>query len=191
MASLGAPVVVKPARMGSSFGIKFVSHPDGLRTAVLGSVAYDDEILVEQHVAAASWPSPSSAARSRAIPIRRGCCRSSRSSPTAEFYDYEAHYDFDVVRLHAPAELEDDVRAAVEPVSLEAYRTLGCRDFARVDLMLDAESAPDPGDQHDPGSHGDRSHALRRRAAGLSFEQLVTAIARRAASAGAQPAASV
>ena len=51
MGSLGAPVVVKPARMGSSFGIKFVSHPDQLRTAVLGSVAYDDEILVEQHVA--------------------------------------------------------------------------------------------------------------------------------------------
>ena len=34
MASLGAPVVVKPARLGSSFGIKFVSHPDQLRTAV-------------------------------------------------------------------------------------------------------------------------------------------------------------
>jgi D-alanine-D-alanine ligase len=51
MERLGAPVVVKPARLGSSFGIKYVAEPAQLRTAVLGAVAYDDEILVERHLA--------------------------------------------------------------------------------------------------------------------------------------------
>lgn len=179
MTSLGAPVVVKPARMGSSFGIKFVSHPDQLRTAVLGSVAYDDEILVEQHVAG----------RELAVTVIGG----EESDPprglpiveifsTREFYDYEAHYDFDVVRLAAPADLDEDVRAVVEAVSLDAYRTLGCRDFARVDLMLDADSRPQILEINTiPGLTETGPTPYAADAAGMTFAELVAAIAHRAA----------
>ena len=182
MASLGAPVVVKPARMGSSFGIKFVSHPDQLRTAVLGSVAYDDEILVEQHVAGRELAvtviggaDPAHPEPPRALPIVE-------IFPTREFYDYEAHYDFDVVRLAAPAELQEDVRAAVEAVSLEAYRTLGCRDFARVDLMLDADRRPQILEINTiPGLTETGPTPYAADAAGMTFAELVASIARRAA----------
>ncbi len=182
MASLGAPVVVKPARMGSSFGIKFVSHPDQLRTAVLGSVAYDDEILVEQHVAGRELAvtviggsDPEHPEPPRALPIVE-------IFSTREFYDYEAHYDFDVVRLAAPAGLDDDVRAAVEAVSLKAYRTLGCRDFARVDLMLDADSMPQILEINTiPGLTETGPTPYAADAAGMTFPDLVAAIARRAA----------
>lgn len=187
MASLGAPVVVKPARMGSSFGIKFVSHPDQLRTAVLGSVAYDDEILVEQHVAGRELAvtviggdDPGQPEPPRALPIVE-------IFSTREFYDYEAHYDFDVVKLAAPAELDDDVRAVVEAVSLKAYRTLGCRDFARVDLMLDADSRPQILEINTiPGLTETGPTPYAADAAGMTFAELVTAIARRAA--GDRPA---
>jgi D-alanine-D-alanine ligase len=182
MARLGAPVVVKPARMGSSFGIKFVSHPDQLRTAVLGSVAYDDEILVEQHVAG----------RELAVTVLDGTDPTHPEAPlglpiveifsTREFYDYEAHYDFDVVKLAAPAELGDDVRAAVDAVSLDAYRALGCRDFARVDLMLDADSRPQILELNTiPGLTETGPTPYAADAAGMTFAELVAAIGRRAA----------
>ena len=179
MLSLGAPVVVKPARMGSSFGIKFVSHPDQLRTAVLGSVAYDDEILVEQHVAG----------RELAVTVIGGAgSEPPRGLPiveifsTREFYDYEAHYDFDVVKLAAPADLDEDIRAVVEAVSLDAYRTLGCRDFARVDLMLDADSRPQILEINTiPGLTETGPTPYAADAGGMTFAELVTAIARRAA----------
>jgi D-alanine-D-alanine ligase len=182
MAGLGAPVVVKPSRMGSSFGIKFVSHPDQLRTAVLGSVAYDDEILVEQHVAG----------RELAVTVIGDAGAIGLEPPrglpiveifsTREFYDYEAHYDFDVVRLAAPAVLAEDVRAAVESVSLGAYRTLGCRDFARVDLMLDAGSRPQILEINTiPGLTETGPTPYAADAAGMTFADLVAAIARRAA----------
>jgi D-alanine-D-alanine ligase len=185
MASLGAPVVVKPARTGSSFGIKFVSHPEGLRTAVLGSVAYDDEILVEQHVSG----------REVAVTIvgesRPGASEPPRTLPIVEifshreFYDYEAHYDFDVVRLHAPAELDEDVRAAVDEVSLESYRVLGCRDFARVDVMLDADDRPQILEVNTiPGLTETGPSPYAADAAGMSFTDLVATIARRAAGMG-------
>jgi D-alanine-D-alanine ligase len=179
MASLGAPVVVKPARMGSSFGIKFVSHPDQLRTAVLGSVAYDDEILVEQHVAgrelAVTVIGGEESEPPRGLPIVE-------IFSTGEFYDYEAHYDFDVVKLAAPADLDEDVRAVVEAVSLDAYRTLGCRDFARVDLMLDADSRPQILEINTiPGLTETGPTPYAADAAGMTFAELVAAIARRAA----------
>jgi D-alanine-D-alanine ligase len=182
MVSLGAPVVVKPARMGSSFGIKFVSHPDQLRTAVLGSVAYDDEILVEQHVAGRELAvtviggdDPTHPEPPRGLPIVE-------IFSTREFYDYEAHYDFDVVKLAAPADLDEDVRALVEAVSLDAYRTLGCRDFARVDLMLDADSRPQILEINTiPGLTETGPTPYAADAAGMTFAELVTAIARRAA----------
>jgi D-alanine-D-alanine ligase len=179
MLSLGAPVVVKPARMGSSFGIKFVSHPDQLRTAVLGSVAYDDEILVEQHVAgrelAVTVIGGDGSEPPRGLPIVE-------IFSTREFYDYEAHYDFDVVKLAAPADLDEDVRAVVEAVSLDAYRTLGCRDFARVDLMLDADSRPQILEINTiPGLTETGPTPYAADAGGMTFAELVTAIARRAA----------
>jgi D-alanine-D-alanine ligase len=182
MGALGAPVVVKPARMGSSFGIKFVSHPDALRTAVLGSVAYDDEILVEEHVdgreLAVTVIGGDGSAPARALPIVE-------IFSTREFYDYEAHYDFDVVKLAAPADLDDEVRVAVEAVSLDAYRTLGCRDFARVDLMLDGQSRPQILEINTiPGLTETGPTPYAADAAGMSFADLVTAIARRAAGAG-------
>jgi D-alanine-D-alanine ligase len=62
---LGTPLVVKPARLGSSFGIKFVSSPERLRTSVLGSVAYDDEILVEQHCRSSRSSRPGSSTTTR------------------------------------------------------------------------------------------------------------------------------
>jgi D-alanine-D-alanine ligase len=179
MANLGAPVVVKPARMGSSFGIKFVSHPDQLRTAVLGSVAYDDEILVEQHVAgrelAVTVIGGDESEPPRGLPIVE-------IFSTGEFYDYEAHYDFDVVKLAAPAALDEDVRAAVETVSLDAYRALGCRDFARVDVMLDADSRPQILEINTiPGLTETGPTPYAADAAGMTFAELVAAIARRAA----------
>jgi D-alanine-D-alanine ligase len=179
MASLGAPVVVKPARMGSSFGIKFVSHPDQLRTAVLGSVAYDDEILVEQHVAgrelAVTVIGGEESEPPRGLPIVE-------IFSTGEFYDYEAHYDFDVVKLAAPADLDEDVRAVVEAVSLDAYRTLGCRDFARVDLMLDADSRPQILEINTiPGLTETGPTPYAADAAGMTFAELVAAIPPRAA----------
>ena len=179
MSSLDVPVVVKPARLGSSFGIKFVSDPEQLRTAVLGSVAYDDEILVEQHVAgrelAVTVLGGVGSTPPRALPIVE-------IFSTREFYDYEAHYDFDVVSLDAPAALDDEIRAAVQRVSIGAYEALGCRDFARVDLMLDGAQRPQILEINTiPGLTETGPTPFAADAAGMSFGELVTAIAQRAA----------
>ena len=182
MQRLGAPVVVKPARLGSSFGIKLVTAADQLRTAVLGAVAYDDEILVEQHVAG----------RELAVTVLGGEGESGggpyRALPIVEIlgaqdlYDYEAHYDFNVVKLDAPATLPDDVRATVESAAIATCRALGCRDIARVDLILDGAGVAQILEVNTiPGLTETGPTPLAAEAAGMSFAQFVTEVAARAA----------
>src|SRR5918996_3369609 len=48
--SLGYPLVVKPAREGSSFGLSRVEEPDGLLDAVYEAFGYDAKILLERWV---------------------------------------------------------------------------------------------------------------------------------------------
>ena len=178
---LGAPVLVKPARLGSSFGIKYVAEPAALRTAVLGAVAYDDEILVERHVsgrelAVTVLGGPGPGSPYAALPVVE-------ILGAAELYDYEAHYDFDVVSLDAPATLDPAVTAEVERISIAAFETLGCRDFARVDVMLDLDDQPLILELNTiPGLTETGPTPFAAEAAGMSFAELVTAIGRRAGS---------
>jgi D-alanine-D-alanine ligase len=176
MARLGSRVVVKPARLGSSFGIKYVSEPAQLRTAVLGAVAYDDAILVERHLAG----------RELAVTVLGGEGLPYEALPIVEIlgaqelYDYEAHYDFDVVRLDAPASLTDAEGSAVQEAALAACRTLGTRDIARVDLILDADGRAQILEVNTiPGLTETGPTPLAAEAAGLSFGDLVARIGSR------------
>jgi D-alanine-D-alanine ligase len=175
LADLGVPVIVKPARAGSSFGIKLVSSGDQLRPAVLGAVAYDDEILVERYVSgrelAVTLLGPSE--NPRVLPIVEILA-------TSGYYDYEAHYDFDEAKLDAPAKLSDAVRTRVEEVAVGAYRALGCRDFARVDLMLDGDERPQVLEINTiPGLTETGPTPLAADAGNMSFAELVAAVAAR------------
>src|SRR5579875_749621 len=180
MRRLGAPVLVKPARQGSSFGIKFVPRPEQLRTAVLGAVAYDDEILVERHVSG----------RELAVTVlggpddQHGGGIAHEVLPiveivgASEVYDYEAHYDFDATRLDAPAELAEKERTAVERAALTACRTLGTRDVARVDLILEPSGAVQILEVNTiPGLTETGPTPLAAEAAGIGFGGLVERIA--------------
>jgi len=179
MARLGAPVLVKPARQGSSFGIKFVARPEQLRTAVLGAVAYDDEILVERHVTGRELAvTVLGGPEDRAGPIAYEVLPIVEIVGASEVYDYEAHYDFDATRLDAPAELTETERGAVEQAALIACRTLGTRDIARVDLILEPSGAVQILEVNTiPGLTETGPTPLAAEAAGIGFTGLVERIA--------------
>ncbi len=47
---LGFPLVVKPARGGSSLGVRFAAARDDVPQAIVSALSYDDRVLLEQHV---------------------------------------------------------------------------------------------------------------------------------------------
>lgn len=172
---LGLPVLVKPVAQGSAIGIKFVHTADQLPSAILGAFGYGDRVLVERHVAG----------RELAVTILDGP-DGPRALPLVElftpesFYSYEAHYTIGQLRMETPADLRDDVRERIEQVALDSYRLLGCRDFARVDLILDDHGEPQVLEINTiPGLTETGIVTAAAEAAGMSFAELVAAIVAR------------
>ena len=59
--------------------------------------------------------------------------------PAVEFYDYDAKYFRDDTRYKLDPDVPADVAQRCAEISMHAFARLGCRDLARVDLMLDDE----------------------------------------------------
>ncbi len=135
---LGFPMVVKPARQGSALGVKFARSSEELPGAMVGALSYDRKVLLERYV-----PGRDLAVSVLEAPPVAGGGKELRTLPVVEavptekdFYDFEARYEIGRTRFVCPAELSPALAERARELALEAYRLLGCRGFARVDLML-------------------------------------------------------
>jgi D-alanine-D-alanine ligase len=130
-ARLAYPVFTKPARLGSSIGITKVKTPAELAAGLEAAFAHDTKALVEQGVAARELEcgvlgndAPEASVVGEVI-------------PSHEFYDFEAKYLDDALKLEIPAQVPDAVRTRVRELSLRAFRALDCEGFARVDFFYE------------------------------------------------------
>jgi len=178
---LELPAVVKPVAQGSAIGIKFVTSADQLPSAILGAFGYGDRVLVEKRIVgrelAVTILGPAAATdHPRALPIVE------LFTPES-FYSYEAHYTIGQLRMEVPAVLSEQVRTRVERAALESYALMGCRDFARVDLILDEHDVPQVLEINTiPGLTETGITTAAAEAAGMTFAELVAAIVDRVTS---------
>jgi D-alanine-D-alanine ligase len=173
---LKLPAVVKPVAQGSAIGIKFVATAEQLPSAILGAFGYGDRVLVEERILG----------RELAVTVLDTPGESPRALPIVElftpesFYSYEAHYTIGQLRMAVPAELSDEARSGVEAAALESYALMGCRDFARVDIILDEHETPQVLEINTiPGLTETGITTAAAEAAGMSFGELVAAIVTR------------
>jgi D-alanine-D-alanine ligase len=130
LAILGFPLVVKPSRQGSSVGISIVQHETHLKEACQIAWHYDNRLLVEQFVAGRELTV--GIVDGHALPVIE-------IQPKHDFFTYEAKYTKGQTEYLVPAPLDKNIEAEVKMLALRANDCLGCRDLARVDLIL-AES---------------------------------------------------
>jgi D-alanine-D-alanine ligase len=127
LARMELPVVVKPARQGSSVGIEIVRRRSELEQACVDAARYDDQLVVEQFIKGRELtvgifdgkPLP-------VIEIR----------PRERFFSYEAKYTPGQTDYLVPAPLDAVTAARAQSLAMRAHDCLGCRDFSRVDLIL-------------------------------------------------------
>jgi D-alanine-D-alanine ligase len=130
------PIVVKPAGQGSALGIKFARTPADVPAALVAAFSYDRKVLLERYVAGRDLAVSilDEAATPRALPIVEAV------PEQEDFYDFESRYEIGRTRFECPAALDDAVAARASAIALEVYELLGCAGFARVDLMLEADT---------------------------------------------------
>jgi len=99
--------------------------------------------------------------------------------PAEEFYNYRAKYSDDRTEYLVNPDLPPAVTRNLQAAGLKAHQVLGCRDFSRVDFILDGNAVPWVLEVNTiPGF---TSHSLLPKAAaaaGISFEQLCDRIVR-------------
>jgi len=166
---LGLPLIVKPAREGSSFGVSKVMGYSQVQEAVKLAAQYDADVLCEEfisgeEVTCAVLGTGDAAA---ALPVIR------IQAPDGN-YDFEHKYISNDTRYLCPSGLPEAEEAEIQRIVVEAYRLLGCRGWGRADLMIRASDRR-PFLLEMNTSPGMTSHSLVPKSAqqaGLSYEQL-------------------
>jgi len=161
---LGTPLFVKPASEGSSVGMSKVRAPGKLRTAYEAAAAYDAVVIAEKFI---DGPELTVAILGeQVLPIIR-------IETPREFYDYEAKYIADDTRYLIPCGLAAKKEKDIQALCLEAFRSLGCRGWGRVDVMLDKRGRPYLLEINtSPGMTDHSLVPMAARAIGLSYEDL-------------------
>ena len=177
-AELGGPMIVKPAREGSTIGLTKAIRADQCAAAYALAAGMDDEVLCEQFIAGdeVTIPVLGSGARARALPVIRIV------APDGN-YDYQNKYFTHTTQYLVPCGLPAGEEAAIQQLVLDAYKSLGCRGWARADVMIDAVSRQ-PYLLEINTSPGMTSHSLvpmSAKAAGISYAELCLQILQSAA----------
>jgi D-alanine-D-alanine ligase len=129
--SLGYPIFVKPANLGSSIGISRADDRGELEAAVELAARYDDFVMFEETIVG------------REIEVALLGNDDPEASLPGEivsgdgFYDYEEKYLSDRAKLLVPAPLSDAEIAAVQGIAVRAFRALRVEGMARVDFFYD------------------------------------------------------
>ena len=169
LAALGAPMIVKPAREGSTIGLTKVTDAAQCAQAYELASRYDPEVLCEQFIEGDETTCPilGEGASAHALPVIRIV------APQGN-YDYEHKYFTDDTQYHCPSGLPEAEERAIQALVVQAFRTLGCRGWARADIMVRA-SDRQPfllEINTSPGMTGHSLVPMSARALGVSYEDL-------------------
>lgn len=131
---LKLPLIVKPAREGSSIGITKVMTAAELRPAFALACKLDPLVIAEEFVPGQELTASvlGSGANLTALPLIR------IEAPEGK-YDYQNKYFTDVTRYHCPAGLAPGLETEIRTATLKAFRLLGCEGWGRADLILRAD----------------------------------------------------
>lgn len=127
------PVVIKPVRQGSSVGLHFVDNTGDWPAAVASALGHDDAVLVEERIRGREVTV--GILEDRALPLVE-------VRPRSGAYDYRSKYTRGATEYLCPAPFGPEETARLQEAGLAAFRAIGGRDYARVDVMVRPDGAP-------------------------------------------------
>lgn len=131
------PLFVKPNANGSSFGVTKVHAPEEFAAAVDAAFAQGDEILVEECITGREMGCGMLIAGGKeyVFPITEIVSKK-------DFFDYQAKYTAGYSDEITPADITPEVKAELNRMTREAYRTCRCSGVVRVDFIVTPSGKP-------------------------------------------------
>lgn len=130
---LPLPVVVKPAREGSSFGVHRVFKESDWAPGLEDALKYDREALVESFIEGRELTV--GVVGDQVLPVLE-------IRPPLGFYNYEAKYTKGKTEYLVPAPIPDDWAARCRDLAGKAFQALGCSGMGRLDFRMTPEGEP-------------------------------------------------
>ena len=130
VAQVGLPCFIKTNVGGSSFGVTKVKTLEEVEPAIKKAFAEGDEVICEAFMKGIEITCGAYKTKNKAVafPI-------TEVVTSNEFFDYDAKYNGQVDEI-TPARIPDEVRDAVQAMTLKIYDILGCKGIIRVDYIL-------------------------------------------------------
>jgi D-alanine-D-alanine ligase len=132
-ADLGFPLMIKPAREGSSIGMSRADDADSLRRAWQVAAQHDSQVMAESWVEGAEFT---------AAILGRDPLPLIRLETPHLFYDYDAKYKADDTRYLVPCGLDAEREKHLQQLALNAFDVVGASGWGRVDILMDAQQQP-------------------------------------------------
>lgn len=168
---LGVPFMVKAANLGSSVGVNKVKKQADFDHAIAEAFKYDDELIIEEFIKAREIEcailgnTPALASEPGEIVI----------SKKYDFYTFDAKYvDPTAVKIMVPAKLTTAQATKIKTLSVKAFQTLRCEDFARVDLFLSGNSVYVNEINTIPGFTNSSMYPMMWKERGIGFSELIS-----------------
>ena len=146
--TLDYPMIVKPARLGSSVGITVAHNNQELRDAIVDAISYDTKILVEEMVQNLVEVNISVLGNYR----KQKLSVIEEVGGSKDFLTYDDKYisggktkgaksaGMASAKRIIPARISDDLRDKVNDVAIKAFRSLGASGVVRIDFLIDKKN---------------------------------------------------
>ncbi len=124
------PVIIKPAKCGSSIGINIASNLKELNNYIKEAFKYDNKVIIEKFI------------KARELECAVLEDKKLHVSPVGEiksantFYDYEAKYEKDSDLL-IPAPITKELTKQIQDLSLKIFKVLELKNLSRIDFLYD------------------------------------------------------
>lgn len=129
----GFPLVVKPAREGSSVGMSKVFELAELDAAAELALGYGAPAIIERCIVGDEFT----------VAVLQGVALPSiRIETPRVFYDYRAKYESDRTKYICPGSADSAIEALYADLALRAFDELGCSGWGRVDFMTGKDGEP-------------------------------------------------
>ena len=127
------PLVVKPVCQGSSVGLAFVRERSDWAQALIAAFGHDHRVLVEELIEGRE--TTVGILEDTPLPVVE-------VRPKEGSYDYTNKYTKGATEYFCPAQFDDATTGRIQAAALGAFRAVGGRDYARVDVMVRADGSP-------------------------------------------------